>query len=106
MTQISYEIKYNNELDAGTLSSDTWVVNTITYQLKDDSNGLIFLYANGVKGSDAVGSIDYVTGAVGLSFNASTTNQIKLTVTPSKQDIRVVRDKLLISNTLTVVTNG
>lgn len=96
-----YEYTFANSIDVGTFVSNIINDSGTTYQYKDDGNGQIFVYQNGIKGSIAIGEVNYTTGDFILrdyAFPWSSTDnyEVRFSAIPSINDVNVQHNSILI----------
>lgn len=104
-TPTTYEVKFNNEIIAGDLSSSYFTYSGYSdCFLEDDSNGKVSIctYFNGLKTTivSNIGSVDYILGKITLTNFAPTlisdgNSYIKIIATPKSYDLSPIRNQII-----------
>lgn len=102
-----FELKFNNAITPGTVSSTLFTIGTIDYELDDDSLGNVrsFRTVAGVKEirNATEGTINYETGEIiiidfGINAIVDGGDLINIRVTPQNFDLKPLRDQILFSD--------
>lgn len=101
-------LNFNVGIEPGSLKTAVWTgSDSVTkFELKDDSNGKVFVYRDGVKeGDDGVGTINYETGSVLFTTftpDCDSNSRLILTITPTVFDVITKANNVLIQGDVTV----
>jgi hypothetical protein len=104
-SSFTYRIIFNNEIEPSTVSLSWTNASSQAMQVKDDGEGVLYLYQDGELQSGTAGTVDYTNGEVVLvNFNPvlAAPTDISVTANPATYDIETVKNNILLKGNVLV----
>ena len=95
-------LKYNSPINVGSIQSNVWIDPdlTTTWEIRDDSQGKVYFYKDGVLTGNSIGQVDYTNGIidlVGAVFYTQTTNQeINIEAIPTDNNVKMNTNNIML----------
>jgi len=95
-------LQYNSSINAGTVQSNVWIDPDLstTWEIRDDSQGKIYFYKDGVLTGNSIGRVDYTNGIIDLVgavfYTQSTSQEINIEAVPTDNNVKMSTNNIML----------